>query len=97
MAEYEKFMNSIKDKSDATKKQYRIQYNKLFKLTEKPIGETSEKKIIEILNEIENKNNSQALLNIAFLIRKGEGLSVAQLEKRRKQDKNKLKEVFDDE
>ena len=90
MAEYEKFMNSIKEKSDATKKQYRIQYNKLFKLTEKPIAETSEKKIIEILNEIENKNNSQALLNIALLIRKGEGLSVAQLEKRRKQDKNKL-------
>jgi len=90
MAEYEKFMNSIKEKSDATKKQYRIQYNKLFKLTEKPIGETSEKKIIEILDNIENKNNSQALLNIAFLIRKGEGLSVAQLEKKRKQDKNKL-------
>ena len=90
MAEYEKFMNSIKEKSDSTKKQYRIQYNKLFKLTEKPIGETSEKKIIEILDNIENKNNSQALLNIAFLIRKMEGLSVAQLEKRRKQDKNKL-------
>ena len=90
MAEYEKFMNSIKDKSDATKKQYRIQYNKLFKLTEKPIGETSEKKIIEILDNIDNKNNSQALLNIAFLIRKMEGLAVTQLEKRRKQDKNKL-------
>ena len=92
MAEYEKFMNSIKEKSDATKKQYRIQYNKLFKLTEKPIGETSEKKIIEILDNIDNKNNSQALLNIAFLIRKMEGLSVTQLEKRRKQDKNKLVE-----
>jgi hypothetical protein len=90
MAEYDKFMNSIKEKSDATKKQYRIQYNKLFKLTEKPIGETSEKKIIEILDNIDNKNNSQALLNIAFLIRKEEGLSVALLEKRRKQDKNKL-------
>jgi hypothetical protein len=92
MAEYDKFMNSIKEKSDATKKQYRIQYNKLFKLTEKPIGETSEKKIIEILDNIENKNNSQALLNIAFLIRKMEGLSVALLEKRRKQDKKNLNE-----
>tara|TARA_R100000951_G_scaffold114127_1_gene117727 strand:+ start:122 stop:985 length:864 start_codon:yes stop_codon:yes gene_type:complete len=90
MAEYQKFMDSIKEKSDSTKKQYRIQYNKLFKLTEKPIRETSEKKIIEILNEIDNKNNSQALLNIAFLIRKMEGLSVVQLEKRRKQDKNNL-------
>jgi len=90
MAEYDKFMNSIKEKSDATKKQYKIQYNKLFKLTGKPIGETSEKKIIELLDEIENKNNSQALLNIALLVRKMEGLSVAQLEKRRKQDKDKI-------
>jgi hypothetical protein len=90
MAEYDKFMNSIKEKSDSTKKQYRIQYNKLFKLIGKPIAETSEKKIIEILNNIDNKNNSQALLNIAFLIRKADGLSVDQLEKRRKQDKNKL-------
>jgi len=90
MAEYDKFMNSIKEKSDATKKQYKIQYNKLFKLTGKPIGETSEKKIIELLDEIENKNNSQALLNIALLVRKMEGLSVTQLEKRRKQDKDKI-------
>jgi len=90
MAEYDKFMNSIKEKSDATKKQYKIQYNKLFKLIGKPIGETSEKKIIELLDEIENKNNSQALLNIALLVRKMEGLSVAQLEKRRKQDKDKI-------
>lgn len=90
MAEYDKFINTIKDKSDATKKQYKIQYNKLFKLTGKPIGETSEKKIIELLDEIENKNNSQALLNIALLVRKMEGLSVAQLEKRRKQDKDKI-------
>ena len=90
MAEYDKFMNSIKEKSDATKKQYKIQYNKLFKLTGKPIGETSEKKIIELLDEIENKNNSQALLNIALLVRKMEGLSVSQLEKRRKQDKDKI-------
>jgi hypothetical protein len=90
MAEYQKFMDSIKEKSDSTKKNYRVQYNKLFKLIGKPIAETSEKKIIEILDEIDNKNNSQALLNIAFLIRKGEGLSVEQLAKKRKQDKNKL-------
>ena len=90
MTEFKEFMQSIENKSDSTKKQYRIQYNKLLKLTEKPIAETSEKKIMEILNGIQNKNNSQALLNIAFLIRKGEGLSVAQLEKKRKQDKSKL-------
>ena len=83
-------MDSIENKSDATKKQYRIQYNKLLKLTEKPIAETSEKKIIELLNEIENKNNSQALLNIALLVRKLDGLSVKQLEEKREKDKKKI-------
>ena len=92
MSEYDKFMATVENKSDSTKKQYRLQYNKLFKLTGKPIGETSEKKIIEILDEFENKNNSQALLNIAFLIRKMEGLAVTQLEKKRKQDKKNLVE-----
>ena len=90
MAEFKKFMESIENKSDATKKQYRIQYNKLLKLTEKPIAETSEKKIIELLNEIENKNNSQALLNIALLVRKLDGLSVKQLEEKREKDKKKI-------
>ena len=90
MAEYEQFMNSLQNKSDATKKQYRIQYNKLYNLLDKPIAETSEKKIIELLNTIDNKNNSQALLNIALLIRKNNGLSVTLLEKKRKDDKEKL-------
>ena len=93
MAEYEQFMNSLENKSNATKKQYRIQYNKLYKLLDKPIAETSEKKIIELLNTIDNKNNSQALLNIAFIIRKNNGLSVTLLEKKRKDDKDKLIEA----
>lgn len=87
MSEYDKFMDTLKDKSAATQKQYRIQYNKLFKLTGKPIAETSQKKIIEILDEIENKNNSQALLNIAFLVRRNAGLDVKALNDRRKKDK----------
>ena len=90
MTEFKEFMESIESKSDATKKQYRIQYNKLLKLTEKPIAETSEKKIIELLNDIENKNNSQALLNIALLVRKLNKLSVKQLEDKRDKDKKKI-------
>ena len=90
MTEFKKFMESIESKSDATKKQYRIQYNKLLKLTEKPIAETSEKKIIELLDDIENKNNSQALLNIALLVRKLNKLSVKQLEDKREKDKKKI-------
>jgi len=93
MSEFDKFMKSIDDKSEATKKQYRIQYNKLKGLVGKNIGDTSEKKIIEILDSIENKNNSQALLNISLLVRKLEGLGTEQLMKRRKTDKDKILEV----
>ena len=57
MAEYDKFMNSIKDKSPATQKQYRIQYKKLYNLLDKPIAEASEKKILETVEKQENKNN----------------------------------------
>ena len=90
MAEYERFMDSIKDKSDATKKQYRIQYNKLFKLTDKPIAETSEKKILDIVNDIDNNNNKQALINIAILIRRMEKLSTTKLEDAREKNKKQL-------
>jgi len=90
MAEYEQFMDSIKDKSDATKKQYRIQYNKLFKLTEKPIGETSEAKILEIVTSQSNKNNEQALINIAILIRRLNELSTKKLEDVREKNKKSI-------
>lgn len=90
MAEFDDFMQSIENKSAATKKQYKTQYNKLFKLTGKPIAETSEKKIIEILDNIDNKNAEQALLNIALLVRKLNKLSVTQLENLREKNKQSL-------
>lgn len=90
--EYDKFMESVKDKSPATQKQYRIQYNKLYKLLDKPINETSEKKILETVEEQENKNNQQAILNIGLLVRKLYGLSVKKLEEFREKLKVKLNE-----
>ncbi len=90
--EFEKFMLSIKDKSPATQKQYRIQYNKLYKLLDKPIAEASEKKILELVQEQENKNNQQAILNIGLLVRKLEGLSVKKLEDFREKLKVKINE-----
>lgn len=90
MSEFDVFMQSIENKSPATKKQYKTQYNKLFKLTGKPIAETSEKKILEILNDIDNKNAEQALLNIALLVRKLNKLSVTQLENLREKNKESL-------
>jgi len=90
MSEFEQFMDTIKDKSDATKKQYRIQYNKLFKLTDKPIGETSEAKILEIVTSQTNKNNEQALINIAILIRRLNKLSTKKLEDVREKNKKSI-------
>ena len=90
--EFDKFMESVKDKSAATQKQYRIQYNKLYKLLDKPINETSEKKILETVEEQENKNNQQAILNIGLLVRKLYGLSVKKLEEFREKLKVKLNE-----
>jgi hypothetical protein len=92
MAEYNKFMQSIENKSTATQKQYRIQYNKLYKLLDKPIAEASEKKILETVIEQENMNNQQAILNIGFLVRKAEGLSVKKLEEYRENLKLKINE-----
>ncbi len=90
--EFDKFMESVKDKSAATQKQYRIQYNKLYKLLDKPIAEASEKKILELVQEQENKNNQQAILNIGLLVRKLEGLSVKKLEDFREKLKVKINE-----
>ncbi len=90
--EFEKFMLSIKDKSAATQKQYKIQYNKLYKLLDKPIAEANEKKILELVQEQENKNNQQAILNIGLLVRKLEGLSVKKLEDFREKLKVKINE-----
>jgi hypothetical protein len=92
MAEYNKFMKSIENKSTATQKQYRIQYNKLYKLLDKPIAEASEKKILETVIEQENMNNQQAILNIGLLVRRAEGLSVKKLEEYRENLKLKINE-----
>jgi len=92
MSEYDEFMESISSKSDATKKQYRNQYNKLLRMTQKPIAETGEAKMLDILNEIENRNTQNALLNVSLLIRKMKGLGISKLESLREKNKTKLTE-----
>ena len=87
MAELQKFMESVKDKSENTKKAYRIQYNKLTKLLGKDVGEASQKIIIDTVKEEDKASAQQALINIAILIRRGEGLSVVDLEKLREKNK----------
>lgn len=95
MTELAKFMDMVKDKSVSTKKNYNMQYKKLRNLVEnEDIANISQKKMLEIINQLENINTKQALINIAILIRRMEGLAHDKLVEERESNKNKLlKEV----
>ena len=92
MSELDKLNDSVKDKSVNTQKSYKTQYNKLVKLLGKPVSETSEKKLIEIVLEQPNNNQKQALINIGILIRRLYELSSTKLEALREKLKENLKE-----
>ena len=87
MTELKEFMDKNEDKSVNTKKAYRIQYNKLHGLIGGDIGDASQKTIIDIVKNEDKASAQQALINIAILIRRGEGLSVIDLEKLRERNK----------
>ena len=80
MAELDKLIESVSDKSINTQKSYKTQYNKLHKLLGKDVNEASEKKIIEIVMEQPNNNGKQALINIGILVRRIYGLKSSKLE-----------------
>lgn len=90
MAELEQFLKSVEGKAPNTLKQYKAQYNKLYKLLGKNIGETSEAKLLQTIADIENLNAKQALINIAIQIRRLNKLSVVKLEAQREKNKHKL-------
>ena len=83
MAELEYFKGIISDKSVNTQKSYITQYKKLYKLLEKDIGETSQKKLMDTIKDIDNANSRQALLNIGILIRTDKSLDIKDLLKYR--------------
>jgi len=91
MAELEYFKSIISDKSANTIKAYITQYNKLYKLLGKDIGDTSQKKLMEIIKEIDNANSRQALLNIGILIRTDKKLDIKDLLKYRDTLKEDIK------
>jgi len=92
MAELEKFLSQQSTKSLLTQKQYKNQYNKLFKILGKNIADSSQELIIKELDEIENSNSNQALLNIAIMVRKMENLGVDKLLKKRENNKKNIME-----
>ncbi len=97
MAELINFKEFIKDKSANTIKSYIQQYNKLKKIVdaemeqEIEIQNISEKNILQFVSDENNLNSQQALLNIAIMIRKMNKSPTSKLEKKRDENKEKLK------
>ena len=83
-------LDLIAERTPATQKAYKGAYKKLKGLTEQDIGDTSQKKLIKLIEEQENINTQQSLLNIAILIRKAQSYKVDILEKEREKNKKKL-------
>jgi len=98
MTELDKFKETFSDKSKITQNVYNSNYKKLREmLDDEDIINVSQNKIIKTLEDnIDNINSQQALLNVALLIRKKNGLGINELEEFRKKNsatiKNKIYE-----
>lgn len=90
-SEHDKFMESIENKSENTKKAYKLQYKKLKNMLGKDIGEASQRTLIKTIQEHDNPNGKQALVNIAILIRRLDKNSVTELEDLREKLKGDIK------
>jgi len=93
MTELEKFRETFANKSKITNNVYNSNYKKLRDLLgDVDIASVSQKKVIETAETIDNRNTQQSLINIAYLIRKHEGLAINELETFRKKNQTFLKD-----
>ncbi len=93
MSELDEFRKTFANKSKITQGVYTSNYKKLREmLDDVDIASVSQKKIIETAETIDNRNSQQSLINIAFLIRKNEGLAINELETFRKKNQSFLKD-----
>ena len=90
MSELELLLKSVEGKTVNTIRTYKLQYNKLRALSGKDIAETSELKLLKLIDEIENVNGKQALINVAVSVRRANSLSVKKLEEQREKNKHLL-------
>jgi hypothetical protein len=87
MAELKKFEASFANKSKTTQGVYISSYKKLRDLLDDvDIASVSQKKVIEVVEQLDNRNSQQALINIAYLIRKKDELGILELEEFRKKN-----------
>jgi len=93
MTELDKFKETFANKSKITQGVYTSNYKKLREMIDDvDIASVSQKKIIETAETIDNRNSQQSLINIAYLIRKNEGLAINELETFRKKNQSFLKD-----
>ena len=95
--ELDKLINSVYDKSENTKRAYRVQYNKFSKMLDEldmpnQIHLNSQKKLLELALEQDKPNSQQALINIAVLVRRLYSLNVDELIANREKNKVKIQE-----
>ena len=87
MTELEEFRKTFSNKSKVTQNVYNSNYKKLRDLLgDVNIASVSQQKVIELALTLNNRNSQQALINIAYLIRKNNGMAINELETFRKKN-----------
>jgi hypothetical protein len=93
MAELDKFRENILTKSKVTQGVYISNYKKLRDLLDDvDIVSVSQKRVIEVVQEVDNRNSQQALINVAFLIRRREEMGIMELDAYRKKNEVLIRE-----
>ena len=93
MTELEEFRKTFANKSKVTNNVYNSNYKKLREmLGDVDIASVSQQKVIELAKTLNNRNSQQSLINIAYLIRKNEGMAINELETFRKKNQSVIKD-----
>ena len=93
MSELETFRKTFANKSKVTNNVYNSNYKKLREmLGDVDIASVSQQKVIELAETLNNRNSQQSLINIAYLIRKNEGMAIHELETFRKKNQSVIKD-----
>jgi len=91
--EFDDFRASYSTKSKVTQGVYDSMYRKLRALLQdEDVASASQRRVIEVAESVDNRNTQQALINIAYLIRKKEGMAIQELETFRKKNQKLLEE-----
>jgi hypothetical protein len=91
--EFDDFRASYSNKSKVTQGVYDSMYRRLRALLQdEDIASVSQRRVIEVAESVDNRNTQQALINIAYLIRKKEGMAINELETFRKKNQKLLEE-----